>query len=117
VELLTSTPDDEYWTRELGWETARAERGVDVFTSNRHGEPRPVAGSMQSCLGAASHWSVYFAVDDLDAACARVSELDGEVGVGPTILPIGRFASIEGPHGGQCVLVEKPEGWGGNLVS
>lgn len=117
VELMTSTPDDEYWKRELGWETRPGDRGVELFLSDRHGEPRPVASCMSACTEPASGWGVYFAVDDLDAACARVSELDGRVAVGPTILPIGRFASIEGPHGGRCVLVEKPEGWGGNLVS
>ncbi len=116
---MTSEPDDEYWTRELGWASERADRGFDVFTSSRHGDPRPVAGRMSSCFPEfGPHWSVYFAVDDLEAACARVSGLDGKVGVGPTILPIGRFASIEGPHGGGgCVLLERPEGWGGNLVS
>lgn len=103
VELVTSSPD--YWSRELGWAAAG-----DLFTSARDGDPRPVAAC---CAGAESRWVVYLAVDDLDAACARVSELDGRVLVGPRISPVGRSASIEGPHGGRCVLLEKPAGWGG----
>ncbi|MEV6235990.1 VOC family protein [Lentzea sp. NPDC051838] len=119
VELLTSTPDedDAYWKRELGWETAEGDRALGLYTSARHGDPRPVAGTMQSCAGAESHWGVYFAVDDLEAACARVSELDGRVTVGPSRLQIGEFASIEGPHGGHCALLENPKGWGGNWAS
>jgi predicted enzyme related to lactoylglutathione lyase len=119
VELLTSTPDesDEFWKRELGWETADGDRGLDLYTSSRHGDPRPVAGTMHSCLGAESAWGVYFAVDDIDAACARVSELGGQVGFGPGRLPIGSVASIEGPHGGPCGLLEQPAGWGGQWSS
>ncbi|WP_089920636.1 VOC family protein [Lentzea albida] len=116
VELLTGTPgeDDEYWTRELGWEAASGARALGLFTSARHGGPRPVAGTMQSCLGAESSWGVYFAVDDVEAACAQVVELGGEVTSGPGALPIGRVASVQGPHGGSCALLEKPAGWGGN---
>ncbi|MCP2197066.1 hypothetical protein LX90_000729 [Lentzea flava] len=109
VELVTSGPDDEYWARELGW----AVRG-DLFTSARHGDPRPVAGVTSSSAAAEPRWGVFFAVDDLQAACARVSELDGRVSSGPGPLPVGVAASVEGPHGGGCVLLEKPAGWGGN---
>ncbi|GAA3648704.1 VOC family protein [Lentzea roselyniae] len=116
VELMTSAPDEDgaYWKRELGWDAAEGQPGLGLYTSARHGDPRPVAGTMNSCLGAESNWSVYFAVDDIQAACARVSELDGEVSFGPGPLPIGMIASIEGPHGGYCQLLEKPVAWGGN---
>ncbi|WP_330275637.1 VOC family protein [Lentzea sp. NBC_00516] len=119
VELLTSTPDesDEFWKRELGWETADGDRGFDLYTSSRHGDPRPVAGTMHSSLGVESMWSVYFAVDDIESVCARVSELDGEVRLKPSRLPIGLVASIEGPHGGSCGLLEQPAGWGGQWSS
>lgn len=121
VELTTNSPDtdDAYWKRELGWETSAGERGFGLYTSSRHGDPRPVAGSMTSCFDLdepVSSWSVFFAVDDIEAACARVSELDGQVSFGPGPLPIGTVASVEGPHGGRCSLLEKPAGWGGNLV-
>ncbi len=107
VRLSAGEPDVEYWQRELGWESA-----AGVFTSARHGEPRPVAGIAQSDVE--SGWDVFFAVDDIAAACARVSELDGRVPWGPQPLPIGVVASIEGPHGGRCSLLEKPAGWGGD---
>ncbi|SMC83203.1 hypothetical protein SAMN05660733_01930 [Lentzea albidocapillata] len=115
VEYLTSEPDESnaYWKRELGWETAKGSRGLGLYTSSRHGDPRPVAGSMSSCFAGFFGWSLYFAVDDLEAACARASGLDGEVVSEPLSLPIGLIASIKGPRGGSCALLEKPAGWGG----
>lgn len=107
--------DEVFWQRELGWETARVDGGSGLFTSSRHGDPRPVAGFAGA--GDGSGWTVFFAVDDVEAACARVSELDGRVWSGPGSAPIGVTASIEGPHGGGCVLLEHPKGWGGNWVS
>jgi predicted enzyme related to lactoylglutathione lyase len=61
----------------------------------------------------AQGWQVCFAVEDLGEACRRVSELDGRVLVEPTAVPTGLVASVEGPHGGACVLLEQPKGWGG----
>ncbi|MFD9697782.1 VOC family protein [Lentzea sp. NPDC059081] len=114
VELSSAEPDDGYWARELGWEVAPGDRGIDLFTSARHGGPRAVSGRMSTCFpGVGASWGVFFAVDDLGAACERVSELDGEVSMGPGPLPIGMTAVISGPKGGQCVLLERPAGWGG----
>lgn len=111
VELMTAEPDDEYWVAELGWEVRPGVEDFVLFTSSRHGDPRPVAGRLTT--DRASGWQVYFAVDDVEAACARVSELDGRVLLEPTTVPTGRIASIEGPHGGACVVLEQPKGWGG----
>ena len=107
VELVSSASEVGCWARELGWEAAAG----GVFTSSRHGEPRPVAGS--SSDGSAEGWGVFFAVDDVEAACARVSELDGEVISGPSLSPLGVVASVSGPKGGVCSLLERPAGWGG----
>jgi predicted enzyme related to lactoylglutathione lyase len=46
-----------------------------------------------------THWMVYFAVDDTDAAAARVQELGGAVPVPPTDIPPGRFAVCTDPSG------------------
>ena len=112
VELMTGEPDDEYWARELGWavESGAAEDFV-LFTSARNGDSRRVAGRLKT--ERASGWQVYFAVGDVGEACRRVSELDGRVLVEPTTVPTGLVASVEGPHGGACVLLEQPKGWGG----
>lgn len=41
---------------------------------------------------APSYWGVYFAVDDTDAMAAKVTELGGQVVVGPMDIAPGRFA-------------------------
>jgi len=46
-----------------------------------------------------SHWAVYFAVDNTDAAAAKVTELGGRVMMGPTDIPPGRFAVCADPTG------------------
>ena len=111
VELMVEAPDDEYWTGELGWEVRPASEDFVLFTSARHGGPRAVAGRLTTSR--LQGWQTYFAVDDLAVACAKVSELDGRVLLEPTTVPTGLIASIEGPRGGSCVLLEKPAGWGG----
>jgi uncharacterized protein len=64
---------------------------------------RTVAGSMQ--MGdefppdMPSHWMVYFAVDDVDAAAARATELGGTVMVPPMDMAVGRFSVIVDPVG------------------
>lgn len=52
------------------------------------------------------HWSVYFGVDDADAAAAQAESLGGTVHMPPTDIvpmegqpPIGRFATIGDPQG------------------
>jgi hypothetical protein len=44
-------------------------------------------------------WTVYFAVDDCDAAVARVQELGGSVTMGPMDIESGRFAVVADPQG------------------
>jgi uncharacterized protein len=46
-----------------------------------------------------AHWMVYFAVEDIDAAVAKATELGGKVAVEPTDTPVGRFAVLNDPHG------------------
>lgn len=109
VEL--GSADSGYWARELGWESAPG----GVFTSSRGGESRVVAGS-EPDGAAAEGWGVFFAVDDVESALVRVSRLDGEVISAPSVSSRGVVASISGPRGGRCVLLERPSGWGGVLV-
>lgn len=50
--------------------------------------------------GIPSHWIQYISVEDVDATCAKASELGGEVCVPPTDLPeVGRFAVVADPQG------------------
>ncbi|MYK62276.1 MAG: VOC family protein [Chloroflexi bacterium] len=42
----------------------------------------------------ASHFMVYFRVEDCDASAAKVAELGGEVCVPPTEIPPGKFSVV-----------------------
>nr|WP_157527744.1 hypothetical protein [Nocardia sp. NRRL S-836] len=111
VELMGERPDDGFWVSALGWGVEVKSAEFAVFTSERHGGPRAVAGRLVTSRS--SGWSVYFAVDSVAEACERVSGLDGRVVLGPTVVATGLIASVVGPRGGECVLVERPAGWGG----
>ncbi len=50
------------------------------------------------------NWLVYFAVEDIDAALAKVSELGGETMMGPMDIGIAKVAVIKDPQGGVFAL-------------
>jgi uncharacterized protein len=64
-----------------------------------------------------SHWMVYFAVEDADAAVARAEELGGRVAVPPTDTPAGRFAVLNDPHGAVFSVIALAAGASGDAVA
>jgi predicted enzyme related to lactoylglutathione lyase len=56
--------------------------------------------------GTPSHWLAYFAVDDLEAARGRTTDGGGDVIVGPTTVPAGRFLVARDPQGAYFALFE-----------
>src|SRR5262245_36331805 len=109
VELMTSDvpATKAFYEAVLGL----VSRDVDVdggqtYTLLRRGE-RDVAGAM--AIGAEhgpmpSHWSVYFAVDDCDAAADTAMELGGSQMLREDS-PAGRFAILTDPQGGSFSLI------------
>lgn len=102
----------ELWTRDseaaerfypevFGW-TAKAYEDVPGYTLWQIGD-RPVGGLIRMSGEAPpefpSQWAVLFAVDDTDAAVAKVTELGGGVLVSATDIPPGRFAILADPQG------------------
>ncbi|MFI2612612.1 VOC family protein [Kitasatospora sp. NPDC018619] len=72
---------------------------------------RPVLGRMGAegdflPPGAPSYISVYFAVDDVDAAIGRLTARGGTVYVGPVDSPFGRFAAVGDPQGAAFGLID-----------
>lgn len=56
-----------------------------------------------------SHWGVYFAVDDVDAAAATAGKLGAHVEIPPTDIPnVGRFSGIVSPQGVMFYLITYP---------
>ena len=52
------------------------------------------------------HWRVYFAVDDTDAAVARVTELGGSVTRPASDSPYGRMADVADPQGAMFSVIK-----------
>ena len=58
--------------------------------------------------GAASYWVVYWQVNDIDSALARVRELGGTVHDGPLDSPFGRIATVADTSGSVFKLRGSP---------
>jgi len=59
--------------------------------------------------GVPAHWSVYFGVDDTDAALARIVDLGGSVLQPAEDTPYGRLAAAADPTGARLKLVAPNE--------
>jgi len=72
------------------------------YTTLGEGEGQ-LAGIMDASAflpaGVPAHWSVYFSVDDADAALAKITTLGGAVVMGAEDTPYGRLATASDPTG------------------
>lgn len=97
----------DFYTALLGLTPERIEN-MNYYVLNK--EKKGVAGVLQ--LGkewpadVPSHWMTYFAVDDTDAAAAKVTQLGGKVHVPPTDMPYGRFSVVTDPAGAAFTLLK-----------
>jgi len=53
-----------------------------------------------------SHWMVYFAVADADAAVETVQGHGGTLAIGPLDIPLGRLAAFIDPQGAAFAVIE-----------
>ncbi|HEY6379268.1 MAG TPA: VOC family protein [Candidatus Dormibacteraeota bacterium] len=78
------------------------------YTTLKHGEDW-LAGVMDASgavpNGGTAHWSVYFGVEDTDAALARIVALGGSIVMAAEDTPYGRLATAADPTGAQFKLV------------
>ncbi|HEX2052357.1 MAG TPA: VOC family protein, partial [Actinomycetota bacterium] len=116
-ELLTGDVEAaaRFYSAVFGWE-ARSHGpsgGPGGYTEFRLGD-KMIAGMMAKPpmmpADAPSAWGVYFAVDDTDAAAARVTEIGGRVVVPPTDTPPGRFAVCADSTGAFFNLLKSSRG-------
>ena len=56
--------------------------------------------------GVPPHWRTYFAVDDTDAAAAKVTELGGSIQRPPEDMPYGRHADVADPQGAMFSIIK-----------
>ena len=93
----------------FGWDTQTMSDTPDFrYTIDVNGEDQ-LAGIMDASStlsdGVASHWSVYFGVDDTDAAVAKAISLGGAVVTAAADSPYGRLAELSDPTGAQFRII------------
>lgn len=112
-ELMTTDLEAAklFYADVLGWggrDAAMAGMTYSLFTAS----DMPVAGLMRlpeaaRQIGVTAHWVGYVAVDDVDAAVRKLSELGGAVHVPPTDVPgISRFSVVADPQAATLTLVK-----------
>ena len=98
----------EFYGALCGWEFADMPMG-DVNYTMIKVEGKDAGGMMgmdgPQFEGVPSHWMVYFAVADCDAATAMVQETGGQVRIPPMDIPVGRFSCVSDPQGGTFSLI------------
>jgi uncharacterized protein len=85
--------------------------GPDYTTFHLAGEEAPlggVGGMMGAPEGTPSHWLVYFAVANADAAVAAATSAGGTSLAPPFTTTYGRMAPLQDPFGAPLWLVELP---------
>jgi predicted enzyme related to lactoylglutathione lyase len=92
----------------FGWRTTPLElAGPDYGTFALPGDEAPmggIGGLMGAPAGTPSHWLVYFAVADVDAAVAAAESAGGGVLTPPFDSPYGRMATLQDPAGAVFML-------------
>jgi predicted enzyme related to lactoylglutathione lyase len=110
-ELMTTDTGaaKKFYSSVVGWGSEDASvPGVEYTSFTADGVP--VGGLMTQPdevkkMGAPPNWSGYIAVDDVDAATARVKELGGKVHMPPRDIPnVGRFSVVADPQGAAFML-------------
>ncbi|MDQ2884216.1 MAG: VOC family protein [Actinomycetota bacterium] len=88
------------------------------YTTVRQGEDW-LAGIMDASAflpdGVSAHWSVYFGVDDTDAALAKIVDLGGSILMAAEDTPYGRLAAAADPTGARFKLVAANEATPGSV--
>jgi uncharacterized protein len=102
-----------FYASVVGWttaETAPGDRGYTLFIAG----DTPAAGLTKLPpeairTGALAQWNGYAAVEDVDAAAARVKQLGGTVYIPPTDTNVSRFSVVADPQHATLVLVKGRE--------
>jgi predicted enzyme related to lactoylglutathione lyase len=87
--------------------------GPDYGTFRLRHEQAPLGGMggmMGSPEGTPSHWLVYVAVADTDAALAAAEQAGGAVVMPAKDTAFGRIGGVRDPYGAELVLIAVPPG-------
>jgi predicted enzyme related to lactoylglutathione lyase len=121
VDVITPDPEaaKAFYRRVFGWQPEDLDHGYTAF---RH-DGAVVAGLLTLTeelleAGVLPAWVTYIAVDDVEAAAARVAELGGTVTAEPFEIPgAGRGVGIADPQGATLTLWQAGGFAGAELVN
>jgi predicted enzyme related to lactoylglutathione lyase len=113
-DLRSSDPGTarSFYSAVFGYTTAPVEMaGPDYTTFALPNEDAPLGG-IGPMFGSdgPSHWLLYFAVADIDAAVATAEGNGGRVVTGDMESPFGRMAELADPAGARFLVIQPPEG-------
>jgi hypothetical protein len=98
----------KFYNAVFGWETETHEFGEGSYTEFKL-DGKSIAGGMEMGDRFPSevppHWTVYFAVEDTDAAVEKAKELGGSLVFDPMDSPAGRFAGLADPQGARFSVI------------
>jgi predicted enzyme related to lactoylglutathione lyase len=102
-----------FYREVFGWDTQVVSDTPEFrYTTLRQGDAW-LAGIMDASgflpEGVPAHWSVYFGVEDTDAALVKIVDLGGSVLMAAEDTPYGRLAAAADPTGAQFKLVAANE--------
>ncbi|MEV4430634.1 VOC family protein [Streptomyces sp. NPDC049602] len=103
---------ERFYGAVLGWTFRRGALGDAFAVGERDGVPVAGIAAVAAELEMPVAWTVFFAVDDADAAVARIRERGGTVGVGPMAYPPRGRAALATDLEGAVFGV-----WEGRLIS
>ncbi|MET9855556.1 VOC family protein [Streptomyces sp. NPDC006450] len=84
----------EFYGAVLGWTFRPTRLGRGFTVAELGGVPVAGIGTVAGGFAVPVAWTAYFAVDDADAAVARIREFGGTVGIGPVTFPPGGRAAL-----------------------
>ncbi|MEY9839926.1 VOC family protein [Streptacidiphilus sp. EB103A] len=104
VSLLARDPaaQQAYYGALLGWHYEQVEEewwGAYAFAVAQGQRVAGIGSQPQGWATAPTTWTVFFGVEDIDGAAARVRERVGTVGIGPVDVSAGRVAIAVDPSG------------------
>ena len=93
-----------FYSALFGWTIAPFEGSPEPYLSIKNGDANNGGIRPLTPPGAPPHWLVYFGVEDLDAALAKVQELGGIKHAGPIDIQIAKIAVVADPQGAIFAL-------------
>jgi uncharacterized protein len=115
-ELLTKdhASATAFYRTVFGWDTSTLHDTDEFRYTTANDGDNQLAGVMDASgflpEEVPSHWSVYFAVEDADAALAKVVELGGSIEQPAEDTPYGRLATAADPMGARFKLLGPNKG-------